>query len=88
MAVFIICFYYMIPATNDLVCEWKVKWCRTQVQNPISVFQIKKKSEEFNSDTCQRLGGTLYNILFCTMASIQVWQCFCLNHMNHVVHLH
>jgi hypothetical protein len=38
----------MIPATDDLVCEWlKVKWCRIQVQNPISVFQIKKKSEEF-----------------------------------------
>jgi hypothetical protein len=27
-----------------------VKWCRTQVKNPISVFQIKKKSEEFNSE--------------------------------------
>jgi hypothetical protein len=41
----------MIPATNDLVCEWlKVKWCRTQVKNPISVFQIKKKREEFNSE--------------------------------------
>jgi hypothetical protein len=43
----------MIPATKDLVyvCEWlKVKWCRTHVQNTISVFQIKKKSEEFNSE--------------------------------------
>jgi hypothetical protein len=48
-AVFIFCFYYMIPATNDLVCEWpKVKWCTTLVPN--SVFQIKKKSEEFNSE--------------------------------------
>jgi hypothetical protein len=49
----------MIPATNDLVCEWlKVKWCRTQVQNPISVFQIEKKSEEFNSEA----RGTLENL--------------------------
>jgi hypothetical protein len=46
----------MMPATSDLVCEWlKVKWCRTQVKNPISVFQITKKSEEFNSEA----GGTL-----------------------------
>jgi hypothetical protein len=36
----------MMPTTDDLVCEW----CRTQVENPISVFQIRKKSEEFNSE--------------------------------------
>jgi hypothetical protein len=46
--IFIICFYYIIPATDDLVCEWlKVKWCRTQVENPISVFQIKIAEEKW-----------------------------------------
>jgi hypothetical protein len=40
------------PGVCVCVCEWlKVKWCRTQVQNPISVFQIKTKSEEFNSES-------------------------------------
>jgi hypothetical protein len=45
-----------IPDTNDLVCEWlKVKSCRTQVQNTISVFQKRRKVKNL----IQRLGGTL-----------------------------
>jgi hypothetical protein len=35
-AMFIICFHYVIPATNDLVCEWlncKVMWDTSRESN-------------------------------------------------------
>jgi hypothetical protein len=68
----------MIPATNDLVCEWlKVKWCRTQVKNPISVFQIKKKSSiDFLSVSLSVLKVILaMNPLLEHVTEVSWWRC-------------